>query len=227
MLLSRAQIVAQGLTLAGRDDEATLIANQWLQNWLNAVAASWSWPILRREASVSLSTQTKDVGAGQGGVSDYVLRIIDELWWYADGGASYGRIKLRDHNAPAIEKFQPTDIVGAPQTYRVTKPGFGVARLSFDPAPDRTYTLYMAYQSLGTQLSQDSSVPWYENDETLIQAVAFKALEYFDGKDAATTQAAQLQLAGLLNADKFRYGTAAGQNDVVYKDPKVFPKSRK
>lgn len=223
---TRAEIVAEGMSTAGRDDLTTQ-ANGWLQNWLNSVAASWDWAILRRESTVSLSSQQKDIGNGQGGISDRILRVVNEIWWYTTDQTSQGRVNVRDQNASPLDTIQPTTTIGSPASVRILKPSLGVARLNFEPTPDKTYNLFVPYQILGTQLSSDTDIPWYENDETMIQAVAFKTHEYADGKDAPTTQAAQQQLSMLLNNDKYRYGISAGQNDVLYKDPKVFPRSRR
>jgi hypothetical protein len=225
-LMTRSEIVLEGMRTAGRDDLGTL-ANTWLQNWLNAVAASWDWPILRRELSVTLNAQTMDYGNGTNGVSDRILRVIDELWWYTTDRSARGRIALRDQNAAPIDKIQASTVTGVPVSARSLKAGFGVARLSFSPTPDKAYNLWLPYQHLPTQMTSDSDVPWYENDETMIQAVAYKTHEYADGKDSPVTVAAQQTLAGLLSNDRYRYGNSAGQNDVAYKDPKVFPKSRR
>lgn len=225
-LMTRGEIVAEGMRTAGRDDLETL-ANTWLQNWLNAVAASWDWPILRRESEVDISAQQVDYGSGSGGIAVPILRVIDEMWWYTSDKASRGRLTLRDQNASPFDKIQSSSIVGSPVSVRVLKPGFGVARLSFEPAPDQAYKLWLPYQALPTQMSSDSDVPWYENDETMIQAVAFKTHEYSDGKESPATVAAQQHLAALLSNDRYRYGNAAGQNDTAFKDPKVFPRSRR
>ena len=225
-LMTRGDIVLEGMRTAGRDDLETL-ANVWLQNWLNAVAASWDWPILRRESLVDITAQTVDYGGGSGGVDDRILRVIDELWWYTSDRSTRGRINLRDQNASPFDKIQATTITGAPSSARVLKAGFGVARLSFEPTPDQTYKLFIPYQHLPTQMTADTNTPWYESDETMIQAVAFKTHEYSDGKDSPATVAAQQHLAALLANDRYRYGNSAGQNDVAYKDPKVFPRSRR
>jgi hypothetical protein len=225
-LLTRSEIVTQGMYTAGRDDLTTL-ANTWLQNWLNSVAAAWDWQILRNEATVSLSAQQMDIGNGSGGISERILRVNDEMWWYTTDRNTRGRIELRDQNAGPRDRIQPTTTVGSPASVRILKPGIGVARLSFEPTPDKTYNLFVSYQHMGAQLTGDSSVPWYENDETMIQAVAYKTHEYVDGKDAPVTVAAQQMLSALVNNDKYRYGIAAGQNDTLYKDPKVFPRSRR
>jgi hypothetical protein len=225
-VLTRGEIVAQGMATAGRDD-LTVEARVWLQNWLNAVAASSDWQVLRRESQVTLNAQQIDVGAGQGGILERILRIGDEMWWFTADRNNRGRIKVRDQNAAPIDRIQPTSITGSPASVRILKPSAGVARLSFEPTPDRSYLLYLNYQVQPSNMAADTDVPWYENDETMIQAVAFKTHEYADGKDAPTTQAAQQVLSGLLNADRYRYTIAAGQNDVIYKDPKTFPRSRR
>lgn len=225
-ILTRAQIVAQGMATAGRDD-LTTSANTWLQNWLNSVAASWDWAILRDESTVTLSTQQKDIGNGSGGITPAILRVCDEIWWFTTDRNARGRVVIRDQNASPFDVIQRTDITGSPASVRILKAGYGVARLSFEPTPDKTYNLRVPYQKLGTQLTSDSDVPWYENDETMIQAIAYKTHEYADGKDAPVTVAAQQQLAALLNNDKYRYGIGKGQNDTLYKDPAIFPRSRR
>lgn len=225
-LKTRAEIVEEGMAVAGRDDLGDQ-ANIWLQNWLNSVAASWDWQILRRESEVSISAQLVDYGSGSGGISDMIYRVIDELWWYTTDRTSRGRIRVRDQNSSPIERIQPTTITGIPLTVRITKPGFGVARLSFDPAPDQTYKMLLPYQIIPGQMTDDASVPWFEDDETMVQAVAFMTLRYADGKDSPATIAAQQELSALLNAARNRYGNGPGQNDRLYKDPAIFPRSRK
>ena len=186
-LMTRGEIVAEGMRTAGRDDLETL-ANTWLQNWLNAVAASWDWPILRRESEVNVNAQTMDYGNGTNGVSERILRVIDELWWYTTDKSTRGRIALRDQNASPFDKIQQSTITGHPASARVLKAGFGVARLSFEPTPDQTYKLFLPFQHLPTQMTTDADTPWYENDETMIQAVAFKTHEYSDGLGTKMTR---------------------------------------
>jgi len=224
--MTRGDIVDEGQKLAGRDDSATL-ANGWLQRWLDSVAASHDWPLLRTETVVSLSAQQADYGNRQGGISTKILRVLDEIWYYTTDRLSSGRVPIRDSLAPPHERIQPTTVVGPPVSVRVLSGGFGVARLSFNPTPDRTYSLLLPYQNLPAAMSTDADVPWYPNDETMIQAVAFKTHEYFDGKDAPATVAAQQHLAALLTNDRARYGNAPGQNDKIFKDPSVFPRSRR
>ena len=103
-LMTRGEIVAEGMRTAGRDDLETL-ANVWLQNWLNAVAASWDWPILRRESEVNVNAQTMDYGNGTNGVTERILRVIDELWWYTSDKSTRGRIVLRDQVQHAVRKI--------------------------------------------------------------------------------------------------------------------------
>jgi hypothetical protein len=56
----------------------------------------------------------------------------------------------------------------------------------------------------------------------MVQVVAFKNHEYFDGKDAPVTQAAQQMLAGLVTADRLRFGAITGVNDSMGLDPTFF-----
>ena len=75
-------------------------------------------------------------------------------------------------------------------------------------------------------MTAGSDVPWYPNDETMVQAVAFKNHEFYDGKDAPVTQAAQQMLASLVANDRIRYGSVTGINDNLILDPTRFRAKR-
>lgn len=220
--LTRDQIVELGQLEAGRDDSASLCVG-WLQRWLDAVAASWQWPMNQRETTgIQLSTQSLDVG-GAGLVPEKVIRVLDNIWWYTDDRKSWGRVRIRSNIGAPLERVGP-ELTGSPQDCRIQAgPQFGTFRLSFYPAPDKTYRLSVPYLALPVALTSGSQVPWYPNDETMITAVSFKVYEYYQGVEHPKAVAAQQKLAGLILNDRVRYGHGPGQSDSLPLDVGVFP----
>lgn len=222
-LLTADDIVSEGQLLAGRDDNATA-SLRWLQRWLNSVAASWPWPVLQTEAvgvSLAAGSTSLVVGGGSGGISDRIHKILDNVWVYDSTRTFRRRLRIRHQLGVPSDRIGPADQTGTPVTARLFTSAAGVWTLYFDPTPDRAYLLTVPYIVIPGDV-QGTDVPWYPNDETMVQAVAFKNHEFFDGKDAPVTNAAQQALGGLVANDRIRYGSVSGVNDFFKLDPTVF-----
>jgi hypothetical protein len=226
--MTRLQIVQEGLLLAQRpaDDYPTQVGG-WLQRWLDSVAASWPWPMLQVEATgLVVSGPSLTVGGGSGGVTAKILKVLDNLWLYDAPRTGLFRLRLRPQLNRPGDRLALSGQAGQPADVRVFERPFGTWTLHFNPNPDRTYYLSMSYIELPVPMTADSDVPWYPNDETMVQAVAFKASEFSDGKDASSTVAAQQMLASLLTNDRIRYGTVSGINDTLRLDPTRFTRAQ-
>ena len=227
--LTRDQIVSEGQLLAGRDDNATA-SNAWLQRWLDSVAGSWNWPILQSEAvgiSLVAGATSVTVGGGSGGITPKLIKILDNLWVYDSTRTFRRRLRVRHQLSSPLDRIGPTSNLGAPSNVRLFNPSFGVWTIYFDQIPERDYLLTIPYIVLPAAIVAGSEVPWYPSDETMVQLVAFKNIEFYQQKDSPQTQAAQEQLAALVNADRLRYGQVTGMNNKMILDPSVFPKSLK
>jgi hypothetical protein len=221
--LTRDQIVSEGQLLAGRDNNETASA-AWLQRWLDSVAASWPWPLLQDEAvGVALSSGATSLVVGNSGALPKLIKILDNVWLYNSAKTVRRRIRIRHQLGQPHDRISDTATnTGMPSAARIFNTSFGVWTLYFDVTPDQNYLLTIPYIQLPDAMSAGSDVPWYPNDETMVQAVAFKNHEFYDGKDAAVTQAAQQQLAGLVANDRIRYGSVTGINDSFILDPTRF-----
>jgi hypothetical protein len=220
--LTRDQIVSEGQLLAGRDDNATASAS-WLQRWLDSVASSWPWPILQQEQSgVALGTGVSSITVGTGTHQ----KILDNIWLYDSTKMFRRRLRIKHQMSIPDDVILPSTATGTPTALRIFASTFGVWTLKFDMIPDKDYLLTIPYLQWPTALASGSDVPWYPNDETMVQVVAFKNHEFYDGKDSPVTQAAQQMLAGLVTADRMRFGAITGVNDQLVLDPTVF-RSRK
>ena len=226
--LTRDQIVSEGQLLAGRDDNATA-SNAWLQRWLDSVAASWNWPTLHDEAigiAVTSGTASVTVGGGSGGITPKIIKILDSMWLYNSTRTWRKRLRVRHFVGDPVDRIGATDNTGAPDAVRVKQTVFGTWILYFDRIPDQAYLMTIPYIVMPAAIATGSEVPWYPNDESMVQAVAFKNHEFYDGKDASTTQAAQQMLAGLVTNDRMRFGQVVGINDNLILDPTVFKTRR-
>lgn len=240
-MLTRDQIVSEGQLLAGRDDNATASAT-WLQRWLDSVAASWPWPALHDEKNgiiLGQGVSSLDFGhqaAASGEDEEWrVLRILDNIWLYDSTRTFRRRLRIRHQISAPSDRIGPTTNTGTPANVRIFQRrsttvagayGFGHWTLYFEPIPEREYLLSIPYLFLPAAMTAGTDIPWYPNDETMVQAVAFKNHEFYDGKDAPVTQAAQQMLASLVAGDRVRYGSTTGVNDYTALDPTVFTPRR-
>jgi len=224
--LTRDQIVSEGQLLAGRDDIATS-ANGWLQRWLDSVAASWPWPQLQAEQiGVTLAQGLQEVDFGNGStVTHKVQKILDNIWVYNSDRTFRRRLRIRHQLSDPGDRIGSTNATGTPSNCRIFQKSYadgGKWTLRFDLIADKAYLLTIPYLVLPPAISSGSETPWYPNDETMVQAVAFKVSEFHNGKDAPQTQAFQQMLAGLIANDRIRYGAIHGVNDSLALDPSVF-----
>lgn len=223
--LTRDEIVSEGQLLAGRDDNATASA-AWLQRWLDSVAASWTWPLLQAESvDIALASGATSLvlGSGNGGITPKILKILDNVHLYNSAKTIKRRIRIKHQLSQPYERMADTSInVGTPTSVRIFNTSLGVWTLYFDVVPDAAYLLTIPHIYLPVALTSGSDVPWYPNDETMVQVVAFKNHEFYDGKDAPVTQAAQMALAALVTNDRIRFGSVSGINDNLILDPTRF-----
>lgn len=226
--LTRAQIVSNGLQLAG-DTSLTTLANTWLNAWLRAHYASWPWPYLHKRitgVALAAGTTSIDIGAGSNGVTPEIKRIISPLWLYSSTYSTARKLTVRatyggDIGSEEVVHDSAT-WRGTPELIRIRAhtSTWGKWTLVPLPAPDRAYLLGIDYIEQPADLSSDSTVPICPSDRTMIQAVKQAALDYMGHRDEAM---AEMQLlSAMATEDRLRYGEVAGTNDMITLDPSVF-----
>jgi hypothetical protein len=134
--MTRAALVSEGLLLAQRpaDDYPTQVTN-WLQRWLDSVAASWPWPLLQREATgLVVSAGSLTVGNAQGGVTPKILKVLDNCWMYDATRTFLQRVRIKPQLNRPDDRLPPNGAVGPPAEMRIFQTTFGVWTLHFNPA---------------------------------------------------------------------------------------------
>lgn len=238
--LTRDEIVTEGMLLAGRDPSSTADFTQtvgWLQRWLDSIASSWPWPVLTTvtnsgiviPAGVNsiLFGATNPTTDPTHAPAEKVLEILDGIWLYDSLGKPIWRLRIKPQTGfPDNLTGASQPRIGCPDSLRLFKHQGGIWRLKFDVQTDKVYNVAIPYIYLPLPLASGTSLPWYENDETMVQLVAFRCAEYFDGKDSPVAQAAQQQLASRVAEDRIRFGSAAGINTPFGLDPAMFKQRR-
>lgn len=222
-------IITEGMLLAGRDD-VRLRAQVWLQTWLDSVAGSWPWPQLCKEVQVPVASGSTyvDLGNGSGGITNRILRPLDNCWIYKSDYTNRGRVAINNFLSEPGLIQNPTLGTGFPMRARLIPqgPAHGKWRLEFQRATDQAYVLHFGYVELPAAYSMTSTtvsdIPWYPNDATMIQLVAAQCAAYDDGPDSPPARAAFELLASMVMNDRIRYGNSLGIHDSMQLDPSIY-----
>lgn len=217
------QLITEGGLLAGRDDQGDRIL-QILPMWLDSMAQSWPWPVLKKTAtSVALGGGATSLTLGRTGViTDRISRVLDNVWVYTSDYKTRGRVRIREAGrGEPYAIFDPATNTGMPTEARVAKTSMGVWTLQPWPIPDKAYVLAIDYIYMPAFGGSGVAV-WYENDFTTLNAIRAMVLEEVDGPEQRSTQAAWQEVTSMAANDRLRYGQAPGQNDTLQLDDSVF-----
>lgn len=230
-------LITEGCLLAGRTEYETL-ALGWLNRWLDSVAASWEWPQLREEV-VGYRLRT-EVGVGSyqfgkgtvattvDGPTTRVIEIYDNITMYLADGSYKARLPITSYmrdNTDTVDFDNATP--AAPSSIHIRRPGqsnssdSGYFRMWTNVPVDREYLLVVPYRKIPAAVTT-ANYPWFPDDETVVQAVAYKCLEYGDGKDSSKTIKAQQDLAVLLSAQRVRHASETTNGDKLQLSRRTF-----
>lgn len=228
-----AEIIAEGTSLAGRDDTTvTTKALGWLNKWLRSQYQAWPWPFLiQRRSGLALvaGTQSILVGGGNSGITHQIKKVEDSFFLRtSDFGGRYRPRIMNSTNVPLEldpDMQNTTTQRGPPERIQVragTSPTNGVWQLIFYPTPDRAYLLNFDYQFLPAAHTVTSDIPLYPNDQTMVQLIAGKTRQFADGLDDPAAVAALDVAAAMAIDDRTKSGQIPGTNDVWGLDGGVF-----
>lgn len=228
--LTRTQILAQGITLAGKSSADTafvsFIALSW-NAWLRSTYKGWLWPFLTKQATgVSLTTGAASltIGGGTGGIAED-LDDIYNIYLYTSDYTFLGSAKVRQiRGGPAFAEpaiINPSTNKGAPVEFkaRPVRTTEGQWVLTPYPFPDKTYLLAIDFKILPADTTAGTDVPDYRNDRTLIQAAKVMTLEHMKAEDYTS----ELEILAAMTAQDFaKDASKTGTNDNLGLDPNTF-----
>lgn len=207
-VLTIAEIIEQGTELAGVTYDATDTKQlAWLKQWLRSVALGWPWAETSEVVNAQLAASARELTVGIGGTiapTRHVTRMTFPI------KIVYGDDYLpRDINqGPIIDAIGSLGVVasGTPDKAAYTRTTPGAIKISFNRAPAALLNLQISIQFDPSISYVTTDVPWYMNDDTMIQAIAFKTAEYHEGKDSDVTRAFSESLSVMLRNDKLKFG---------------------
>lgn len=217
--------------LVGQNEDVSTWQAIKMKAWLRKHFAAWPWPFLIKQAtgvSVTAGTTGKDIGAGNGGITNQISRIFAPIYWRGATYSQRGKAMVRPFvDAPVEIQDDLNDssvMRGAPQVVaiqdKISSLGLLYKTLTLFPAPDQTYSLSFSYQEIPADPDGDD-VPQYPNEITLIQAAKVAALEYDQTNDPVYMQ--ELRLLGeMVSADRAAYGANPSFGDFMQLDSTIF-----
>lgn len=233
--LTRSEIVTQGQAEAGHSGLTTRLLEA-LVLWEESQYKSWPFGFLRKSrAGLVLPTGTTSllIGAGEGGVTNMIQRILDPIFV---GNSTYtilgkARILTLDNQSGELDERtkNPATNRGMPVAFKVrhalstVSPFRACKELIPSPVPDREYTLNFDYIELPvTAQTASSGIPLYPNDQTMKKFVEMMATKWVNGAADPDYQSLRDELASMVNNDRVRDGQSEGQNLFLPLDPEVY-----
>lgn len=227
---TRTELIAAGQNRMGNTSTALTTRLQTeFQAWLDRQYAGWSWPFLKkRTAGLTLSqgATSLTVGAGSGGVTLEIIRLVSPIIYYTTSRSTIGKAEIMDSvdNSIAFDETlaNSSTFIGSPARFKARH---GSVRGSWDlvplPFPQVALNLALDYYALPALLGA-SDIPIYPADATLIDAITAMGCEDQYGVADPRTSSAWDRVSNKVAFDRSTYGNAAGENDHIGLDNSFF-----
>lgn len=211
----------------GRDNLNTKM-NAALNDFLDRAGRSWTWPMLTKrvvEIPLVAGVGFVLVGAGAGGIDERVTHLLGQPILYSD--ATLRRLRGRPTLVDFIDGYSDAIVnagggVGIPDQYTIDTISQDQKRLLFNRAASEDLLIDMSVHILYDPLTTGTEIPWYPEDETMIQAVMAATLRSENGVDSPSYRAALDELGEMMGNDKIRHGASSTVNATMGMDPSVF-----
>lgn len=218
-------IIDTGL-LRGGNDTLTTQAPIFLKGWLRKQAARWPWPqVVKRYSGLTLSASSvATIGAGSGGVTEVIKEVKKPIRLYSADYKKRSQIDIvaYDETHLGLDQTMAAGLAetGLPSTAKVMQVNGTMGRwtIEFFPLPDQSYLMSLLLHTIPTDPAVNA-VPWYPEDETMVEAVAAFAVGW-DSKSAG--EAAMSIVADMVVTDRNAHGGVPGFNEDIELDPSVF-----
>lgn len=228
--LTYAEIRTTGGLEGGNDSVDSHIKTK-MNAWLRKHYAQYPWPFLNRtaiSATLASGATSMDVGAGNNAVTPQIVRVYGPIYWRDAtsvtnrGKANISQLLNQDLNQIAAQ--YDSSITGSPLAFTYTEmqtaAGLKYVTIVPYPRPDKAYLLTFMYQYLPDDL-QDTDVPLWPNEQTLIQCAKVQAIGY-DNANTAWYKEESETLASMVAADRDAHGGNASFGDKLQLDPVNF-----
>lgn len=192
-ILNRGQIITQGLEEGGNPG-ITGIAATFLNLFLDELYASYDWPWLRKEATISISNggNTIDIsGFSSNARQIQEIRLDNSSVPLTEWPGTFAELRIK------LLTAAEGGSTGEPRWFMVD-PDRSQQRIYVYPIADKAYTGYAWYQYQPAALTSDNEIPTCPSAAVMVAAVAEFAARYDrDDMFAIVTQAVRMAKARL------------------------------
>lgn len=203
-------ILKEGMELAGVQYRSTDPRPlKWLKDWLRSVALGFPWPECDGFVAVNLPVNGYLIEMGRSATyvnGKYIHRITFPLKQVFDSCVP-NSINQETFDKALIA--YPNNIPqGFPTEASYTRDWEEPGRIAivFNRRPKEVLEIQINYQWDPAAALLVTDYPWYANDQTMIQAVAYWTSYYHDGPATPKTKKLEEDLAIMVMRDKVKFG---------------------
>ena len=204
------ELITEGVRLAGREYDSTDTRPlSDLINWLSSVALGWPWPECSSSITLTLLAGARTALLGGTAPTYAIGKRITRIEFPLE--IMHGPDILPDkiYQEAYSASYDVFDVpVGNPNkaSYLRSLKITDKTTLVFNKKPKTDIRIHVPYQfdpSVGLLVG---SIPWYPNDLTLKQAVAYYTAKHHDGVAAEKTLKLEDDLSIMIRNDKLKFG---------------------
>ncbi len=234
--LTRTELITQGQAEAGVAGKDTRLLEA-LVLWEESQYKAWPFGYLRKartDLALAAGVTALSVGAGEGGVTNMIQRILNPIWVTTSGFTTRFKAMIIGVDNQQIDLDERTSSSttnrGLPQHFKIrhvlstVSPYRSCLSLIPLPVPDRAYLLSFDYIELPitAQTGTGTGIPLYPNDQTMKKFIEMMALKWGNGASDPDYQACRDELGSMVTADRLKDGQGHGNNDSIQMDANVF-----
>lgn len=186
-ILNRGEIVTQGLEEGGNPG-ITLLANTFLNNFLDEVYAAYDWPFLLKEESITISTSAVSVASlSETYRKTKAIHLDDSDFELQEWKFGFTDLRRRIRNADRDSQTnEPLFFFPDPDT--------SLDQIHVFPVPDKSFPATLWYYFQPAELTADANVPTLPSASLMVAAVADFAARY-DREDTQIIMAQNVRKA--------------------------------
>lgn len=218
------EIITEGVRLAGREydaDDTRPLTD--LIEWLSSVALGWPWPETMASVTVTLAAGARALAMGGNSLvylSGYRIIRVNFPLEIMYGPDMYPDKIYQEAFNKAYDNYDVGEGNPTKASYQRNVLHPGNTLLVFNKKPISDIRIHVPYQFDPSPDITIESIPWYPNDLTIKESVAYYTARHHDGPDAKKTKDFEDSLALMVRNDKVKFGVIDSFSLKVNRNPR-------
>lgn len=205
-----AELITEGVRLAGREydaDDTRPLTD--LIEWLSSVALGWPWPETKTSITATLASGERTILMG--GVApvnttgERILRVYFPLE-IMYGPDIYPDKIYQEAYSDSYDAYDVPDGNPTKASYQRNVEGAGNTLIVFNKKPRSDIRIHIPYQFDPSVDLDLEGTPWYPNDLTIKESIAYYTAKHHDGVAAEKTLKLEENLSVMVRNDKVKFG---------------------